>query len=211
MGSSKEKFDSKGREKIQCKLCDNWYHRLEIHLKSSHSTTVAQYQLHYPSAPTISEAAKKTASKAATKTKTPIAEPSVHDASAPFKMGVARLNQVPNSELTPVQKAEVPIHDDNWLPGVREMEHLESIAVGVEDRDNVFIFGPTGGGKTTIVKQLAAIVNQPTIRFQFSNKISVEESNLVQLKYRLFEKGLDGVKSAAAHSLSSNPGPVAIS
>jgi cobaltochelatase CobS len=147
--------------------------------------TLADYQAKYPGAPTISEAARKMASKGqkkAAKAKpvesTTAPEPKEADGvinAEDFKVGVARLKLVKDKDLTTLQKAEVPKHDAKWFPGKREMEHMEHIAVGIEDNDNIFIFGPTGGGKTTIVKQLAAIVNTPCIRFQFSQKISIED------------------------------------
>lgn len=186
MGSSTKKIDSKGREKIECLECGNFYHRLEIHLKEKHSMTVSEYNTRHPGAPTISDAARAMASTAQKKAHNPtvgapvgavapVVEESTPESTDDFKIGVARLQMRLDSELTALQKAEVPRHDAGWLPGKREMEQLEHIAVGIEDEDNIFIFGPTGCGKTTIVKQLAAIVNNPYKRFQFSQKISTED------------------------------------
>jgi cobaltochelatase CobS len=186
MGDKTKQFDSKG-EKVQCRICDCWYHRLEVHLKKEHDITRKAYLKKYPGAPTISAAARKNASRAAKRIPPVIAavtagagavkkEESVPvDGPREFKVGVAKLRLVPDSELTALQKSEVPGHDENWMPGKREMEYMESIAVGIEDMDNIFIYGPPGGGKTTIVKEIGAITNTPVYIFQFSNGISLED------------------------------------
>jgi len=187
MGDKTKQHDSKG-EKVQCRMCDCWYHRLEVHVKKEHGITREEYLRRHPGAPTISQAARKNASRAR---KVPPVIASATAASAAlsvvkggkakadkareFNVGVATLNLVADSELTPIQKAEVPQHDENWQPGKREMEHLESVAVGIEDEDSIFIFGPPGGGKTTLVKEVSAIMNVPLFRFDFTNAISVED------------------------------------
>lgn len=196
MGDKTKQFDSKG-EKVQCRICECWYHRLEVHVKKEHGIDKKEYLKRYPGAATISQAARKNASRAR---KVPLVIANAGMASAAlsvvdgdkgkkgekkekpsadkareFKVGVASLSLVVDSELTPVQKAEVPRHDEDWQPGKREMEHLESVAVGIEDEDNIFIYGPPGGGKTTLVKETSAIMNMPLFRFDFTNAISVED------------------------------------
>jgi MoxR-like ATPase len=172
MGSKKERFDAKGREKVQCRICFCWFHRLEVHLSKEHGTSQKQYLEKFPGAPTISQSAKKSASNSAVKRnvgKEPV------DITKPLVFGSAKLTITPDSELSTQQKADVPKHDDDWEYGPDVVAYLEDIAVGIEDGDNIFMFGPTGCGKTTLIKQLAAMTNTPVMRFQFSTPITVED------------------------------------
>jgi MoxR-like ATPase len=62
----------------------------------------------------------------------------------------------------------VPKHDEEWEP---DWENLNALALGMEDNDNVLIVGPPGVGKTTLAKELAAIVNQPVRRLPFNGEM----------------------------------------
>ncbi len=180
MGNKHSKFDSKGDEKVRCEICGFYFHRLEVHLKNRHSISKKEYTRRFPGCPTISEVAKKNAKKSHKKIPTIVNtefDKKRDDCDKPreFNIGCAKLNLVLDSELTSFQKSEVPKHDENWIPGRQEMEYLESIAVGIEEKDNIFIHGPPGEGKTTIVKELGAITNTPVYILQFSNKISLAD------------------------------------
>jgi cobaltochelatase CobS len=168
----KDRFDSKGREKVQCRMCDLWYHRLDVHISTKHGIDTKEYARRYPGAPTISDAASKVAASAAERrTPAKAKAPAAPEASATvsstgepevYKIGVARLRM--RTDLTEVAKAYVPAHDKAWNLGVREREQWEYLALGLQAQDNVLIVGPTGCGKSTGVLQLAAVCNVPLRR-----------------------------------------------
>lgn len=181
MSSAKNKIDEKGREKVECRLCGSWFHRLDVHLKS-HKYTADQYRAEFPGAPTISEAASQKAREAARasmdkrmgKTTKKSTEGAKSGPEA-FKIGVARLHQ--RIDLTSDEKVHIPVHDAYWMPGKRELEEWELLAVGVQDNTPVYLHGPTGCGKSTGAMELAAALGQPLTRVQMSQQF--KESTMI--------------------------------
>lgn len=191
MGDPKDRIDSAGNEKIQCRICHMWFHRLDVHL-SKHKTDIAQYLVDYPGAPVFSEAAKKHAAAAAEigkkatenvekakarakaeeleaaankkkREKAPPIAPELLEATAgQLSFGVARL--LVREGLSDYDARFVPEHDERWIPGATEQRQLEELALAMEDDDNCLIVGPHGIGKSTLVIELAAICNQPLRR-----------------------------------------------
>lgn len=169
-----ERFDSKGREKVQCKVCSLYYHRLDVHLSKKHGTSVEEYNKTYPGAPTISEAASKAASRAASKKSAHAkAVKKAKAAATPeegvFKIGVARLRM--RTDLSEADQLHVPAHDPHFVVGPTERERWEFTAIGIESCENVLIVGPTGCGKSAGVLQLGAACNQPVRRINLHGEV----------------------------------------
>lgn len=186
MGNKHDKFDNQGREKVRCEICGCYFHRLDVHLSTQHDTNVAEYNRDHPGCPTISGSAKKRASKGQLKGGTfdPIANVPVAAASTPpiedieitegsFKVGVAQLAQ--RTGLEPHDLPYVPQHDAGFIFGKTEMENWEDIAIGIEDKEPIYIAGPTGCGKTAGVMELGAALNQPVRRIQLNRDFKVGE------------------------------------
>lgn len=167
MGSAKQRYDRRNREKVQCRECNLWFHRLDTHIVSKHRTLADEgtsdealievYKAKHPNAPVLSETAIGAL-------KSDDVE-AIESDEGMFKFGVARLRQ--REDLTEDEEAFVPNHDDQWVLGNDEAELLEALAIGIEDNDNVLIVGPPGVGKSSLVKELAAICSQPLRRMSF--------------------------------------------
>lgn len=149
MGSAKERYDTRGREKVQCRLCQKWFHRLDVHLASKHDGT-DDYLSRFPEASLVSEWARKQDRR----------EGNVSDDDT-FKFGVARMTM---RECDEYDDRFVPKHDEDWVLGSDEREALEALALALQEDENVLIVGPPGVGKSTLVKELGAITNNPLRR-----------------------------------------------
>lgn len=157
MGSAKQRHDDRGREKVQCRDCDLWYHRVDYHVASKHDGVDA-YQKRHPSAPLMSEfARRKTAGGPDDRA---------------FKFGVARLGQRDDDED---DAHLVPVHDEDWTLDDGSRDALDALALAVEDDENVLIVGPPGIGKSTLVKELGAITNTPLRRLPFRGDMRVAD------------------------------------
>ncbi len=183
MSSSSEQHDDKGRAKVQCQHCQKWFHRLDVHLKRAHDTDVVTYNADFPGAPTISEAARKSAAKGARtrgkskarKVKKVDRKAALKAKAAPevgvFKIGVARIAKREDSDLTTNDKLHLPDHDVHYKVGPAEREQWEYLALAIEAGENTLMVGPTGCGKSLGVMELAAVCNQPLQRMNLHGEV----------------------------------------
>lgn len=172
MGSAKDRHDNHGREKVQCQLCKKWFHRLDAHLTSRHEGTEA-YKKKFPDSPLVSEWARKDDER----------KGNLGGDDNTFKFGPARLKQ---RELEDDEKRFVPVHDENWVLGSDEREALEALALAIQDDENVLIQGPPGIGKSTLVKELASITDNPLRRIAFRG--DMRASDLIGSKTLFVDK-----------------------
>lgn len=183
MTSPSIQFDERG-EKVQCCVCQKFYHRLDVHISTKHGINVAEYVKKYPGNPTISNAAKQRAASAqnarviATPAHPSVAAPeSEATPSAPdtdvYKIGVATLSK--RTDLLIVDEKYVPRHNPQWTFDSNNMEEWEYLAMGIEDGDNIYIHGPTGCGKSGSVLELASVLNQPVLRVQLTRDFKVSQ------------------------------------
>lgn len=187
MSDAQDRLDGKGREKVQCRICNMWYHLLTIHISKIHGTNVKDYQRRYPGAEIMSATARAN-TDAGTKNKgapaksskpggapaslpEPEEEPEAADAPTVLEFGRARLCVRDLGQLTPSDRGFIPIHDEDWELGPNEQKHLEELALAIEDGENILIVGPPGVGKTTLVRELASMLDQPLRRCPFNGEM----------------------------------------
>lgn len=163
MGSARERLDDRGREKVQCRDCTRWFHRVDLHISSMHDSVEA-YQTRHPVAPLMSDYGERKSAKTSKKL------PQCADDT--FKFGVARLRMRSNDERS---QRYVPLHDEDWSLGPVEREALDALALAIEDDENVLIQGPPGVGKSTLVRELAAVTNTPMRRMPFRGDMRVSD------------------------------------
>lgn len=163
--------DKAHNPRVKCLECDSnkkaWYgHQLAPHLKSAHDMTVEQYQSRFPEAPLISELTKKALAEARSKIKSPgipaakEEKPKMAEEPVYFFGKATVKGRIPDS-LTEEDKKLIPVHDPNF---VLDDKVLELLAMAIQHNDNVMIVGPTGSGKSALVKELAALLDQPLRR-----------------------------------------------
>jgi cobaltochelatase CobS len=172
MGSAHNKFDTQGREKVGCRVCEEYHHRLDVHIAKQHEMTVAQYRKQYPGAPVLSETAKANDKHKDATSKATIGKSDI-ESSNQFKIGAAVVEV--RTDLSPSDTARIPPHDPHWLPGKHEKEQMEYLALGIQNGENIFIYGPNGCGKTALIEELAVIINQPYVRIQSNRKLTIED------------------------------------
>lgn len=164
MGSARNSHDDKGREKVQCRECQLWFHRLDVHIESKHAKQggLAGYRKRHPEAPLLSEWARRQDMKRGKET----------GDDDTFKLGVARMSL---RECDDYDQRFVPRHDEDWVLGTDEREALEALGLAMQDNENVLIVGPPGCGKSTLVRELGAITNNPVRRMAFRGDMRVSD------------------------------------
>lgn len=182
------RFDKDGNEMVQCLACrdsgrESYFHQLSVHLSSLHKLTVAQYKLQYGAGvETISAYASARCAEA--QKRKPVGTHHAPAVAVPVAERIASvMASAPEGAPSPVGTpdptkviafgvAEMPIREDvapedvPLIPTVDDKYELdekrcEEILLGLADRENIMMVGPTGCGKTTLVEMLAALLGQP--------------------------------------------------
>jgi cobaltochelatase CobS len=175
MGDGTQLHDSKGRPKVKCGMCGLYCHRVDKHAFEKHGLSPAEYRERFPGLELMSPAARtifRRASVVAKDDGSTAEAPSAPSSDEPLKFGVARLRE---RKLDSADQAFVPLHDEGWVPGDIEKNNLEYLALGAQDDENVLVVGPPGIGKTSMVRQLAVLCNQPLRRLPFNGELRVSD------------------------------------
>jgi len=181
-------FDRKGRKRIRCMECGEFFHALAPHLKKRHDMSVEEYLGKNtvdgePPPPTISTYAseeidasrkrKKKRERPAPQPDTAVAGPSDADfAEKPLDALVIEGWEIPirDPECIPEQaRQHVPPHDENYEP---DNDLLGRVAQAVELDEVLMLTGPTGSGKTSLCYTVGALMNMPCVRIQCDGETS---------------------------------------
>jgi cobaltochelatase CobS len=189
--------------KITCMVCGGLVHSIQQHLKEAHPTMSLQdYQAKFPDEPILSETAKAVIAKhqaekaaaaagapvemamSAAAVATTLAPPASlkkafhelfgFEPTNPLAMSASK-QSVMITYLEAVKNREmVPVIDPEY---VFDVQITKNICLAVELGIPAYIWGHAGTGKTTLVKQVAARTNRPTIRVQHT--INTEEAHII--------------------------------
>lgn len=173
-------------DKIKCAICGKEVHAIGPHLHEQHKeVSLEQYQTLYPGAPVLSEYAKQMieerARKSGSEDKSPMTDNKVELAKL-FNLDES-LAGVKNARGKPVMVSViqdhafpdlVPDRDDDY---VFELENTKNSLMALELGLPLMLWGHTGTGKTTLIKQIASRTNRPIMRVQHT--INTEESHIV--------------------------------
>lgn len=181
-------LDHAGREKIQCELCAKYFHRLDVHIKAVHGKTPEQYIEQFPGRKVRSDHAEAVMAEAGRKAarvrvegkgkgkpaeKVVAEEAEVAPLPGEFKFGVARLFERDDVEEDSLRF--IPEHDAGWIPGRAEKSALEDLALGIQDKENCLMVGPTGCGKSLLAMQLACSLGQPMRRVNLHGDVRASD------------------------------------
>jgi cobaltochelatase CobS len=191
--------------KIECLLCKGRTHSIEKHLTEAHpGVTLAQYQEQFPSAPILSEKAKVAIAEHLAKKEAAaksvevahaatVAPPALHVVGGDAVERKAfhelfGLDPAKEPESLSTSKKPIPIVIANpgrftdMVPAI-DLEHvfdvnvLKNTCMAIELGMPVYLWGHSGTGKTTTIKQIAARTRRPWLRVQHS--INTEECHIV--------------------------------
>lgn len=187
---AKKETDKMGRKRVKCLLCGEFFHALAPHLGRRHKMSVEEYVTWckdngHGEPMTISACAsakidgtRKARKRARPNTTTaksggepaPGALPPAEEKPVEvldfggFEIGVRDRKAIPERA-----RAHIPAHDEKWEPDIKLLARL---AEAVEFDDVAMLVGPTGAGKTSLVAELAAMLNMPMVRIQCDGSTS---------------------------------------
>lgn len=184
---------------ITCEIDGARVHSIELHLRKNHPTwTVAQYQEKYPSAPLLSETAKRViaqkraAAAAAAPAPAAAATPAAPAPTEEASVVMRALNEafgMPDTKATrgasgnpiqipvcvkPAMPEMVPDIDPNY---VHDGEFIKNLLMALSLNIPSYVWGHAGTGKTTGIEQVCARIGRELLRVQHT--INTEESHIV--------------------------------
>lgn len=168
--AAKEKIDPNGNEKVECLVCSEYYHRLDVHLKNKHSLTIEMYQERFPGAEVVSASAKKIGAGRRRQATEPD-QIEIAEEDHRHRIGVALIEPRNADEMDEFDRAFIPAHDENWNVGERELRQWEAMALEISHGGNVLWVGPTGCGKSSGTLELASLINQPVRRVNLNGDV----------------------------------------
>lgn len=147
-------------KKLECPLCGKTEEiSLAIHLRSDHSVTLEAFRRQFPEQPIHGEAfASFVASRNVRK---------VGDA-LHYQLDIAGTGMTARHG---VDHPLVPSADATfvWTDPCRD------VAEAIENDERVFIYGPSGTGKSSLVRQIAALTQRPVRRVSLNGETSVSD------------------------------------
>lgn len=173
---ARTEIDVKGYHRIKCKICDEYFHQLTPHLVRKHKIQPEEYLEAYGETPLVSEfarermALKKRAYWAAKKGEEKKLGIKTKEEEQQKRLFFGKISLPIRGDLNEYSSQFVPSHDENYK---YNLEQLIPLAVGVSQNDNILMVGPTGCGKTTLIQELASILNQPFRRYNLNGQVKV--------------------------------------
>lgn len=181
--------------KIGCRLCGERVHVIKTHLRDRHpEVTLEAYEAAHPDAPLLSQMAldhlerkkKEIRVSAApfsaelSQAEFPTIQGEFHEVFGLGKVKAA-MNAVTGNPL-PLKTVVAPPALAHFVPAVDEnyvfpIDLLKTIAMGVDLRENVYLWGMMGTGKSTIFEQFCARTGRPWMRVQHTR--NMEESHVI--------------------------------
>ena len=174
--------------KVGCQVCGERVHAISVHLTKEHGPesakpfTLAEYKAKYPEAPLLSEAAA--AKVAARRIETgSIVKPLLSE-----KEPMSKLFRLESSDAARKASGEEimistcgQVGFEQMIPRYKEsyvynVDILKSVLMAFEINTPIYIYGHSGLGKTSILKQVCAATNRRMVRTQHT--VNTQESDI---------------------------------
>lgn len=176
---------------LTCELCgQDGIHSIKTHLTKSHgadsgdSCTIEEYKSRFPRAAVFSEEARKriAAAKASAEKGKPMTSSTgvkgeLHEL---FKLGKNKAARTPDGKPIPVEICQqegfeelIPDYNNGY---VYNMENLKNALACISMNEPLFVYGPSGVGKSTLFKQVCHATRRRYVRFQHNQDSQVSQA-----------------------------------
>jgi cobaltochelatase CobS len=173
--------------KVGCRICGARVHVMQAHLKDAHpEMTIEAYQAAHPEAPVFSRLAQAKLAERTSKAKAALVGdfekvPGFFNEIFGLGRSKAAMNASTGQPL-PMDSYRTPKALSHFVPDVDEnyvfpIDLLKTVAMSWTLKENTYLWGMAGTGKSTIVEQFLARLGLPWMRVQHTR--NTEEAHVI--------------------------------
>lgn len=173
-------FDDKGMKRAECRMCNKFFDRVDVHVLLAHNVTLDRYLKRYPGAPFLSDrfmsgimgsVVPPSVAAPPVVEDTPVPAPAATDDAVMLAYtSLAIRSDVPACDLP-----FIPAKDKEWNMTETVKYQWNALGVALHEGEPSLMVGPTGCGKSAGFLELAARLNQPVRRVNLHGDVRVAD------------------------------------